>query len=104
MPDDVASLGIAVDSSDTKEASEALKQFAQQAGLSEKAALDLAEAAKISGQSLETVVKAVGLNKAQVGLAARAYDEQAKAIKGSSDAAKGHVESTSALDRATQAI
>ena len=104
MPDDVASLGIQVDSSDTKEASEALKQFAQQAGLSEKAVNDLAEAAKISGQSMETVVKAIGLNKTQVVLSARAYDEQTRSIKTASVATKDHVAATASLDRAVGVI
>src|SRR5215475_6014028 len=104
MPDDVASLGIQVDSSDTKEASEALKQFAQQAGLSEKAVKDLAEAAQISGQSMETVGKASGLNKTQVVLSARAYDEQTRSIKTASVATKDHVAATASLDRAVGVI
>jgi len=104
MPDDVASLGIQVDTSDTKAATEALKQFAQQAGLSEKAANDLAEATKISGQSMETVVKSVGLNKTAVVLSARAYDEQTKALKSASTATKDHVAATASLDRAVGVI
>ena len=96
---DVAELGIKIDTNAEQAAAE-LKKFADAAGLSEKAAKDLAEGAKLAGTSMEETVKALGMTQAKTVLAARAYDDQTKAQKEATGSARQHAQELSGLEKA----